>query len=173
MLSWRTAHERRLDPDSGDLAHIKGWMSRAPGNAYRIAALLHLAAGHSPRTLIGPEPMTDALAIINYCVPHVLAILGGEQIRMHGRPSWVQAACSNVLEWIRKKGMTEFTASHLSQALKKRSWVREHGAAGARVVLLALASEGWLATVARQDAKGRKLADPLFVAHPELLGGDR
>ncbi|MFI6793640.1 YfjI family protein [Nonomuraea sp. NPDC050383] len=175
MLDWRTRHEKRLDPNSGDLNRIKGWMSRAPGNAYRLAALLHLAAGHSPRTVIGPEPMADALTIIDYCVPHAIGILASDDgsTPAAGKPAWVQAACGHILAWIRKKGMSEFTASHVTQGLKGRSWVKEHGAPGVRGVLLALAADGWLATVARCDAAGRRLSDPLFVSHPELVGGRR
>lgn len=172
MLAWREKQERRLDPDAGDLVAVKGWMSRAAGNAYRLAALLHLAGGQPPQMPVSAGVMADALTIIDYCVPHAIAILGGaQQHQVAGRPAWVHAASGNVLEWIRKKGMAEFAASHVTQGLKGRSWVKEHGAPGVRGVLLTLAADGWLATVARQDAAGRRLADPLFVPHPELLGG--
>jgi hypothetical protein len=174
MLGWRARHERRLDPDVGDLAMIKGWLARAAGNAYRLAALLHLAAGHPPTLPVSADTMADALAIVDYCIPHTIAILAPDD---HTQPAagqlgWVQAACGNVLEWIRKKGMAEFTAQQAYQGMKKRKWVIEHKAAGMGVVLGALAAEGWLATVARKDAAGRR-AEPLFVPHPELVGGLR
>jgi hypothetical protein len=175
MLNWRAQHERRLDPDVGDLVMIKGWMARAAGNAYRMAALLHLAAGHPPKLPVSGNVMADALTVIDYCIPHTIAILVPDEGSRPaaGRPGWVQAACGNVLDWIRKKGMGEFTASHVTQGLKGRGWVKEQGASGVRGVLLALCAEGWLATVARQDAAGRKLSDPLFMSHPDLLGGRR
>ena len=175
MLNWRERHERRLDPDAGDLVMIKGWMARAAGNAYRLSALLHLAAGHSPQLPVSGDVMADALAVIDYCIPHTISILVPDEGSRPaaGRPGWVQAACGNVLEWIRKKGMSEFTASHVTQGLKGRAWVKEQGAVGVRGVLLTLCSEGWLATAGRQDAAGRKLSDPLFMPHPDLLGGRR
>jgi len=175
MLDWRARHERRLDPDTGDLAMIKGWLARAAGNAYRLAALLHLAAGHPPTLPVTADTMADALAIVDYCIPHAIAILAPDEHAgptAAGMPGWVQAACGNVLDWVRKKGMATFTARDAYQGMKQRTWVKEHRAAGVAGVLLVLASEGWLATVARQDAAGRR-ADPLFVAHPELLGGLR
>ncbi|MFI7468191.1 YfjI family protein [Nonomuraea sp. NPDC049646] len=172
ILAWRERQERRLDPDSGDLVAVKGWMSRAAGNAYRLAALLHLAAGHPPQMPVSGSTMADALTIIDYCIPHAIAILGGSQERqVAGRPAWMQAASGHVLEWIRKKGMATFTANQMSQGLKSRSWAKEHGAPGAQAVLMMLARQGWLATAVRKDAAGRRTADPMFVAHPELLGG--
>ncbi|MFC4122069.1 YfjI family protein [Nonomuraea zeae] len=172
MLDWRARHERRLDPDTGDLVHIKGWMSRAPGSAYRLAALLHLAGGHDPQMPVGAEVMADALTLIDYCIPHAIAILGdAQEQQVTGRPAWLQAATGHVLEWVRKKGIAEFTVEQVRQGLKGRSWVKEHKAAGVSAVLLTLSAEGWLATVARRDAAGRRLADPLFVPHPGIFGG--
>ncbi|TDD29873.1 DUF3987 domain-containing protein [Nonomuraea terrae] len=75
MLDWRARHERRLDPDAGDLTHIKGWLARAGGNGYRLAALLHLAAGHPPQLPVSADTMADALALLDYCIPHTIAIL--------------------------------------------------------------------------------------------------
>jgi hypothetical protein len=175
MLNWRARHERRLDPDDGDLVMIKGWMARAAGNAYRLAALLHLAAGHPPQLPVSCDVMADALAVIDYCIPHTISILVPDEGRKPavGRPEWLQAACGNVLELIRKKGLGEFTASDVGQRLKGRTWVKKSGAAAVHAALLTLCSEGWLATVARFDAAGRKQADPLFVPHPDLLGGRR
>lgn len=170
MLAWREHHERRLDPDAGDLVCIKGWMSRAPGSAYRLAALLHLAAGHQPRLPVSAAVMADALAVVDYCIPHALAILGGEGDPNGGQVGWVKDACEHVMAWIRRKGMAEFTADQARAGLRGRSWVKEHGAPGVRAVLLTLAAEGWIASVSRADAAGRRLSDPLFVPHPELLG---
>ncbi|WP_436759377.1 YfjI family protein [Streptosporangium sp. V21-05] len=172
MLAWRERHERRLDPDTGDLVCIKGWMSRAAGNAYRLAAILHLAGGHDPQMPVGAEVMTDALAIVDYCIPHAIAILGGiDGGGPRGQVAWLKDATGHVLAWIRRKGMGEFTADQARAGLRGRGWVKEHGAPGVRAVLLALTHEGWLASVTRVDAAGRRLSDPLFVVHPSLLGG--
>lgn len=172
MLAWRERHERRLDPDTGDLVVIKGWMSRAAGNAYRLAAILHLAGGHDPQMPVGAEVMADALTIVDYCIPHAIAILGGvDGGGPRGQVAWLKDATGHVLAWIRRKGMGEFTADQARAGLRGRGWVKEHGAPGVRAVLLALAHEGWLASVTRVDAAGRRLSDPLFVVHPSLLGG--
>jgi hypothetical protein len=37
-------------------------------------------------------------------------------------------------------------------------------------VLVTLAKQGWLASVERQGADGRRLGEGSFIPHPELLG---
>jgi hypothetical protein len=166
-LEWRIRLEARVDPDSGDLTAIKGWVKKLEGLAYRIAALLHLAAGLSPQTPVDAAVMTDALTIADWAIPHALAILGPAEESKAGP---VDEAAEHVLAWIRRKGVEEFTVDSVRAGLRGRGWVKQHGAQGVRAVLVALAQRGWLASVERAGADGRRLTDGLFVPHPELLG---
>jgi len=170
-LEWRRRLEERVDPDSGDLAAMKGWAKKLEGLVYRIAALLHLASGKSPSEPVDVPAMLDALTIADWAIPHAVAVLGGGAGNDPGRPSGpVQEAAENVLSWIRRKGVEEFTVETVRAGLRGRSWVKQHGAQGIRAALLVLAQQGWIASVERAGADGRKLKDASFVPHPELLG---
>ncbi|MCG5220286.1 DUF3987 domain-containing protein [Streptosporangium soli] len=165
-LEWRRHLELRVDPDTGDLAALKGWLSRLTGTSIRIAALLHLAAGYRPSQPIHENTMLDALTIADYCIEHAIAVLGAAQRR---EGTVTEQPAQNVLAWIRRKGIGEFTVQDVSQGLKGRKWMKDHGAQGARAVLVSLAAQGWLASVARSGSDGRRLGDGLFVSHPTLL----
>ncbi|MFI7461855.1 YfjI family protein [Nonomuraea sp. NPDC049646] len=165
-FTWRSAIEPRLDADSGDLAAIKGWIGRSGGMAYRISGLLHLAAGHSHKTLISVESMANALDIVDYAIPHTLNLLAGGTGVSASR---LNVEAREVLGWLRRKGLAEFTVSDVAKGMKGRRWVQLTGADGVRKAVAELARAGWLASVQRQDAAGRQRPDGLFVVHPQVL----
>lgn len=168
-LAWREQMERRVDPDSGDLTPIKGWAKKLEGLAYRLAALLHLASGRAAQEPVGDAVMLDALTIADWAIPHALAVLGTPQ--GDGSPQGaVDEAAENVLAWIRRKGVAEFTVDEARAGLRGRSWVKKHGANGVRAALIVLARQGWVASVERRGADGRRLGEGSFVPHPSLLG---
>ena len=149
---------------------MKGWAKKLEGLVYRIAALLHLASGKSPSEPVDVPAMLDALTIADWAIPHAVAVLGGGAGNDPGRPSGpVQEAAENVLSWIRRKGVEEFTVDTVRAGLRGRSWVKQHGAQGIRAALLVLVQQGWVASVERAGADGRKLKDASFVPHPDLL----
>jgi len=166
-FKWRAALEPRLDADSGDLASIKGWISRCQGMAYRIAGLLHLAAGEGVKTLISAQTMASSLAIVDYATPHAITLLAGGA---GGSASKLPTEAREVLGWLRRKGLAEFTVSDVAKGMKGRVWVQMAGADGVRKAIGSLCRAGWLASVQRQDASGRQKADGLFVAHRDALG---
>ncbi|RAY13607.1 hypothetical protein DPM19_18180 [Actinomadura craniellae] len=170
---WRVILERRVDPDDGDLAIIKGWTKKLEGAAYRIAALLHLAAGADPEQPIGAHTMADAIRIGEWAIPHALAVLGAADGDQDGDQGDAAGERKNVLDWIRRKGRAEFTIRDVYQGLKGRKWVRSGGAEAVRDVLVDLTRRGYLATVARTSGDGRPLPDALFVAHPDAVNGPR
>jgi hypothetical protein len=170
-LAWRQQMEQRVDPDSGDLAAIKGWTKKLEGLVYRLAALLHLAAGRPPQEPVGEAVMLDALTIADWAVPHALAVLkpaSGDDSSTPAGP--VEEAAGHVLAWIRRRGVAEFTVDTARAALRGRGWVKKYGAAGVRAALIVLARQGWVASVERYGADGRRLGEGSFVSHPQLLG---
>ncbi|MGP3914356.1 YfjI family protein [Nonomuraea sp. 10N515B] len=170
-LAWRQQMEVRVDPDAGDLAPIKGWAKKLEGLAYRLAALLHLAAGRPPQEPVDAAVMLDALTIADWAVPHALAVLGATN-RGDDAPRLgpLDEAAEHVLKWIRRKGLEEFTVDEARAGLRGRSWVKQHGANGVRAALVALARQGWIASVERRGADGRRLGEGSFIPHPEILG---
>lgn len=166
-LEWRWRLEQRVDPDTGDLAAIKGWVKKLEGLAYRLAALLHLAAGKPAQVPVDETTMVDALTIADWAIPHAVSVLSGRSATPAGP---ADEACEHVLQWIRRKGVEEFTVETARAGLRGRSWVKQHGANGVRAALIRLAGQGWVASVERRDSHGRRLPDGLFVPHPQLLG---
>ncbi|MEV0382866.1 YfjI family protein [Nonomuraea sp. NPDC050643] len=168
-LAWRQQMETRVDPDSGDLAPIKGWAKKLEGLVYRLAALLHLAAGRAAEEPVGDLVMLDALTIADWAIPHALAVLGSRG-GDGARRGPADEAAEHVLQWIRRKGVPEFTVDEARAGLRGRSWVKQHGATGVRAALVGLARQGWVASVERRGADGRRLSEGSFVPHPQLLG---
>ncbi|MDF5756619.1 YfjI family protein [Spongiactinospora sp. TRM90649] len=173
-LAWRIELEGRVDPDSGDLAPIKGWAKKLEGVAYRLAALLHLAAGADPRTPVSEATMRHALEVADWAIPHAQAVFGraadgGAVGAAPGLPAGaIGQQAAHVLDWIRRKGVREFTADGARTALRGRAWVKEGGAGAVRAALTVLAQTGWLATVARRGSDGRRLTDAVYVPHPDV-----
>jgi hypothetical protein len=173
-LDWRRHLERRVDPDDGDLAPLKGWVKKLEGTTYRIAALLHLAAGHSVRVPVDEAAMAAAIQIAEWAIPHAMAVLA-PPLTAGAVPGGEPA--HRVLRWIRRKTPASFTLRDLHRGMQHQAWVDPKKGGGGREVvasaLLDVMRAGWVASVARVGADGRVLSDALFVPHPELLGGDR
>lgn len=167
---WRVLLERRVDPDTGDLAPIKGWVKKLEGAVYRIAALLHIAAGE-PSTLIGEHTMSAAIRIGDWAIPHAQRVFAAAPADAEGEAA--EKACTAVLAWIRRKGIEELTVRDVTYTLKRQAWVKLAGAAGVRVALCELARRGYLTSVKRSDAAGKLLPDGLFIVHPKVHGWSR
>ena len=76
LLAFEEELEPRLDPETGDLAHIADWAGKLAGAAVRIAGLLHLAEhvrGGWTRP-ISAHTMRSALVIARYLIDHALAV---------------------------------------------------------------------------------------------------
>lgn len=166
---WRVTLERRVDPDEGDLAEIKGWVKKLEGAVYRIAALLHLASGAHPQELISVDTMLNAIRIGEWAIPHARAVLSHTAAASgHAGGVETEQACQHVLGWIRRKGRTEFTVRDVHSALKSRTWVKQGGADSIRIALVELARRGYLTSVERRNTAGKLQPDGLFVAHPDI-----
>lgn len=165
-LRWRAGIEKRINPNTGDLAVIEGWANKLAGTTYRIAALLHLLGGGEVETPISELTMSHAIEIAEYCIPHALEVLG---TRAGGGKGGRQEAEENVLAWLRRHKKDVVTLDEIRAGMKRRKWVQKHGANGIRTVLGRLALQGWLASVQRFDKAGRRMPDGAFVVHPELL----
>jgi replicative DNA helicase len=65
--------EERLHPGTGNLLAVAAWGSKHLGRIIRVAALLHLAAGHSTDDELSESVMEDAIAIGEWSIEHFLA----------------------------------------------------------------------------------------------------
>ncbi|WP_157983371.1 DUF3987 domain-containing protein [Nocardiopsis sp. TNDT3] len=165
-LRWRAGIEKRINPNTGDLAVIEGWANKLAGTTYRIAALLHLLGGGEVDAPVSELTMSHAIEIAEYAIEHALEVLG---TRAGTEKNSRHEAEEQVLEWLRRRGKDLVTVDEVRAGMKRRTWVKEHGAQGIRTVLGRLAVQGWLASVQRTDKAGRRMPDGLFVVHPDLL----
>lgn len=173
-LHWRRRLERRVDPDDGDLAPIKAWVKKLEGTVYRIAALLHLAAGKSHRVPVDEPTMAAAIQIGNWAIPHALAVLNPMTAAI---PGGEYEPAHRVLKWIRRKGPAQFTLRDLHKGMEHQAWVDPKKGGGGRdavaEALLVVMRAGWVASVTRVSAKNGRRLDAALVPHPALIGGDR
>jgi len=161
-LDYRDTLEPRLHPDSGDLAFMADWASKHAGRILRIAGLLHLAAGHDPAHPVDFHTMASAIDIGDWMLEHAVRVYGGWRAS-GGRDLTGPLA---VLKWIRRTGVVEFTHREPQQALKGQHWV---SAEAIKDSLVALVEMGWLASVERTYADGKRQSTTgKFIAHPAL-----
>jgi hypothetical protein len=115
LLELERELEPRLDPETGDLAHVEGWAAKLAGATARIAGLLHLAA-HLRDGWARPvqaETMHAAVAIARYLTDHALAVFD----LMGADPALADARY--VLDWIERTGAERFTRRELFTALPR------------------------------------------------------
>jgi Protein of unknown function (DUF3987) len=115
LLELERELEPRLDPETGDLAHVEGWAAKLAGATARIAGLLHLAE-HLRDGWARPveaETMHAAVAIARYLTDHALAVFD----LMGADPALADARY--LLDWIQRTGAERFTRRELFTALPR------------------------------------------------------
>jgi hypothetical protein len=115
LLDLERELEPRLDPETGDLAHVEGWAAKLAGATARIAGLLHLAE-HLRDGWAKPvqaETMHAAVAIARYLTEHALAVFD----LMGADPALADARY--LLDWIERTATERFTRRELFTALPR------------------------------------------------------
>jgi replicative DNA helicase len=97
--------EPRLHPETGDLASIVDWASKAIGATVRIAALLHLGSHLTDGwgSPIDDKTMAAAITVMDYYTAHALAgfdLMGVDQAVEDARV---------ILRWLERTGPSRFT----------------------------------------------------------------
>jgi hypothetical protein len=64
--------EPRMDPATGDLAKVRGWVSKHAGRVLRLALLLHVAAGFTTDDRISGNTMRAAIGLGDWSLEHLL-----------------------------------------------------------------------------------------------------
>lgn len=145
----------------GELEGIKDWGNKLPGNATRIAGLLHFFAADSPlTTLIHESTMNVAATIAAVLVDHAKAAfsLMGDDIST--------VAAKRVLEWIRTFS-GEFTG--------RECWRRFQGSfacmAEVNAALSLLEERGFIAKWTPEGPTKRGRPSQVWKVHPAIRGG--
>lgn len=155
--------EPRMHPESGDLAYMADWVSKHTGRVLRIAGLLHLAECADAGKPVSHDTMTAAITIGGWMLEHAERVYG--RWRSSGGRDITGAAA--VLKWLRTTQPKSFVVRDVQQALKGQQWV---SADSVKAAIVMLAQMGWVTSVARLMADGkRRLREGAFVPHPRLL----
>lgn len=136
LQRFRAEHEPRLDPETGALAEMTDWGSKLPGALVRIAALFTLFTDPDA-TVIDHDAMAGALDLAPYLTDHAAAtfdLINGKHARVN-RPR-------SVLNWIRRKKLTEFTIRQARRELAGQEWARDVQAV--RDAVADLEDLGWI-----------------------------
>ena len=161
---FREAHELRMRPDA-DLGHIPEWASKLAGAVARIAGLLHVAwnEGEAHKHPVGENTMAAAITVGEYLTEHALAAFS----YMGADPAIEDAR--GVLEWAKRKGLTQFSQRDLHRAMQSRFRKTED----TEPALAVLTGSGWIREVKTTGPgrQGGRSPSPLFAVHPKLLRG--
>jgi hypothetical protein len=155
---WDQGLEDRLGPGE-ELEHLAEWVGKLRASVLRIAALLHLAHGH-PGIQVTPETMRKAIALGEYFLGHAQSIIGrwgtdGRLIR-----------AEQVLGWLRRKKLTEFSARDM-QRMNNRLFATIEETRGPLEVLI---ERGWIRPLFDGPlVLGRRgMESPRFAVRPEV-----
>lgn len=73
FATWDDELERRQRA-GGDLFEMAEWATKLRASVLRLCGLLHIAHGEPHTAPIGPETMTDALAVADYWIAHATSV---------------------------------------------------------------------------------------------------
>ena len=120
--------ETELRP-GGQFEFMTDWAGKFPGQAIRLAGLLHAATVSDPhKVVIGPDTMRSALSVAAILAEHAKAAFG----LMGSDPA--QDCARAVLRWIMRDRVTTFTARDALRAVRGRFSTMEKVTAGLGVL---------------------------------------
>lgn len=161
VLEQEAAIEPRLDPETGDLAHLADWASKLTGATVRLAGLLHLATHHANgwNRPISGSTVEAAARLGHYYLAHALAAFD----HMGADPLVDDARA--VLAWITRAGATRLTRRDAFNALRGS---RYRKVTDLDPALGLLVDHGYLRPVPAPPpaATGGRPPSPAYDAHP-------
>jgi len=152
--TWRTRHEPRLDPTTGDLSGLVEWASKLPGQVLRLAGNLHAIRTGTIHGNITEETMAAALAAASYFTSHATRVFG----MMRTDP---EAADASLLQqWLSQRACHDFSVREVS---KSKGWGPDRVRTAARF----LGQSGWVRELTHHPGKGGRPSERWEV-HPDL-----
>jgi hypothetical protein len=164
-LEFARIMEASMLPD-GDFEHAKDWAGKCPGQAARLAGILHAidyAHGEPWAVPVPRETMERALEIMAVVSRHTLAAYS-----LMGADPGIEAA-RKVWDWIRRGRREAFKLREAQQGLKG-TFPR---VAALRDAMTLLEERGYLAIIEPEtDGPGRR-PSPIIRVRPDIAGGWR
>ena len=112
--SWQQEIEAML-ADGGEMELMTDWGAKLAGATLRLAGILHCVK-QGPVGNIDISTVSSAIGIASYLIPHADAVLN----MMHAKEGLSEQDARYVLEWIRRRGLREFTRSEAQHHGKRR-----------------------------------------------------
>lgn len=130
----------------GEFEFLRGWASKLTGLVVRLAALMHMAGGHTALQVpIGLDTMRSAVLLATWAAEHAkhaYSCFGADD---------GQEVAKRALAWIRKKRPETVTARDILRALRGRFPTMDQIRPG----LAVLVDRGALVELARKSATGK------------------
>lgn len=98
----------------GEFEYMSDWAGKFPGQAIRLAGLIHVATAADPLALIDCKTMSSALSVAAILAEHAKAAYG----LMGSDPA--QECAKAILRWIERDRVTTFTARDALRAVRGR-----------------------------------------------------
>jgi hypothetical protein len=162
ILAAERALEPRLHPDTGDLAGIVDWASKAIGATVRIAGLLHLASHLTDgwATPIDGATMAAAVTVMDYYTAHALAafdLMGVDQAVEDARV---------ILRWLERTRPARFTKREAHMGLSRARFPK---VGDLDVPLTLLEQHGYIRSEPEPERTGPgRRPSPAYEVHPDL-----
>lgn len=157
-VQFATRIESGLLP-GGEFEYMTDWAGKFPGQAIRLAGLLHVATAVDPLASIGPETMASALAVAAVLADHAKAAYG----LMGSDPA--QECAKAILRWVERDRVEKFTARDALRAVRGRFPTMEKISPGLSI----LEERGFIAAALPDQKKGPgRKPSVTYVVNPRM-----
>jgi hypothetical protein len=153
--AFRQSNERRLAPETGDLACLGSWGGKLAGAIVRIAALFHLVMDDTNSDAVCGDAIARAIALADYFVDHAKGAM-----RLMGVDPTSRQALS-ILRAARKHGWHSVSRRDVHRALESTF----PQAADLEAPLSLLEERGWIRWLPQPEGKSGRPSQCL-VFHP-------
>lgn len=122
FTAWHQGIEDQCGPKGRFGGAMRGWASKHPGRALRLAGVLHLAGGEDNSSEVSEETMVNALKIASWCIDHAQRFFEGIVVN---EDDATPEQCQEVMDKLDKKEVTSITPRQLKTMIQARWATRE------------------------------------------------
>jgi replicative DNA helicase len=159
---WRQSLEDRRVP-GGPLRPLAEWTTKLEATVLRLVGLLHVAHGRPHHGVVEADMVSLALEVADYWVEHAFAVHD-----LWGTDEAV-ADARTVADWIKRQGVTTFTARDVYSSHRRRFPKSQL----VEAPLQMLTERGWIRPVEPVDIRtGRRGRSLTFEVNPALAAAD-
>jgi len=161
-LEFAKTVEEQMRP-GGEFEHFRDWAGKLPGQAARLAGVIHCIEASLPSVLvISEDTMRRALSLAALLADHAKVAFS----TMRGDPA--TEAARAVLDWIQRKRKEKFSLRECFRDLDGRYKSTSEIKPGLSVLI----ERGYIKDIGMEQTGGRPRG-PYFLVNPSVLGGNK